>query len=105
MKDSLYVGLGAERFRAACLGLIEQLKNEPSTDPGIGKRVHAWAENAPLIDEEDDGRALRQLVAMAGLLADQNAVNTQRAIWDSVRPLRIPLWISAGALVWMAFQI
>lgn len=94
-----------ERFRAECEEAVHNITSYGTGDPAAASRAKKWAgHGAALIDDQNAGRATRYLLALIGNLADQNALNTQRAIIVCTRRLLVPLWVAAAALLWIAFR-
>ena len=95
-----------EHFRLECL------RSAQSTDDGIvqadpiaADRARKWGGvGGDLIDHEDAEVATRYLLATIGNIMDQNAVNTQLVVATWWRRALLPLWLSAGALLWIAWK-
>ncbi len=94
-----------ERFQRECEEAAELIEARRTGDPVAANRARHWASTgACLIDDPDEGRALRYLLATHASLTDQGFVNTQAVIWRATGVLSVPLWISALSLLWMAWQ-
>jgi hypothetical protein len=70
------------------------------------ERVRMWAKvGEELIDEPDVGKATRYLLALMVNLMDQHSMVTQNLVGPTLRRIRVLLWISTIALIWIALVL
>lgn len=104
--------LDGERFNKELewsASLMASGRGGPLVDEANADRVRMWSKmGAEAIDSQDESKATRFLIALLVNLTDQHSMRQESLLVFLYQRLRrallIPLWVSAVALVVLAFK-